>query len=354
MLALAAALVAAGIGIDRIELTYLGLVFAGVVALGAIVVRLAAVPRAVSRTLSAEIVAVGETLRIEAAIVGGAIEFIDHAVDGASDGLDLREIPASTDAAYRSEVTASRRGPQTVGPLRVELLAPLRVARRRVAVGGVDEVIAVPPVVALASVHARGREDGEEPTRHERIGQGTDNLVPRPYLPGDSMRRVHWRASAHHGDLMVREEERETTPTAAVILDLADDAWRADSDFERALSACVSVVARLRIDGFAVDVMAADGSMLGSVDSSEAFDDLLVTCARLDPHGQGEPTMKRADGAGLVVAIGRAPRPAATPATHILLAADPTSIGAETAGWHAAALDDVALSWARALDGGDR
>ena len=139
-----------------------------------------------------------------------------------------------------------------------------------------------------------------------------------------------------------------------MILDLADDAWPADSDFERALSACVSVVARLRTDGFAVDVMAADGSMLGSVDSSEAFDDLLVTCARLDPRGQGEPTMKRADGAGLIVAIGRAPRPAATPATHILLAADPTSIGAETAGWHASALDDVALSWARALDGGDR
>src|SRR5699024_7444271 len=116
----------------------------------------------------------------------------------------------------------------------------------------------------------------------------------------DSMRRVHWRASAHHGDLMVRDEERESTPTALVMLDLATDAWPDAASFDRALSACVSVTHRLRTDGFVVAVEAADGSAIAAVDSRESFDDLRVACATIEPRGQGEVTMRSANDVGAV------------------------------------------------------
>ena len=63
------------------------------------------------------------------------------------------------------------------------------------------------------------------------------------------MRRIHWRATAHRDELMVRQEEQESTPEATVVLDRgvlrfspeAMQAPGADPGFEAAVSACVSV-----------------------------------------------------------------------------------------------------------------
>ncbi|MGO8704332.1 MAG: DUF58 domain-containing protein [Candidatus Brocadiia bacterium] len=41
----------------------------------------------------------------------------------------------------------------------------------------------------------------------------------REYHPGDSLRRVHWRASAHRGELHVREVERERFAPTLILLD---------------------------------------------------------------------------------------------------------------------------------------
>lgn len=41
----------------------------------------------------------------------------------------------------------------------------------------------------------------------------------REYHPGDSLRRVHWRASAHRGELHVREFEREHFAPTLILLD---------------------------------------------------------------------------------------------------------------------------------------
>ena len=39
------------------------------------------------------------------------------------------------------------------------------------------------------------------------------------YLPGDAMKRLHWKATAHRGQLMVRQEEQQINPRAGVFLD---------------------------------------------------------------------------------------------------------------------------------------
>lgn len=350
MLLLGAAFIGTGAAFDRVELTFVGAVFVLTLVLGMITVLLVRVPRTISRDIGAEIVAVGDPLPVTTAIHGGTVEFIDGAADRASDGLERSDERSHNDDTFLCTMTAHRRGLHRVGPLRVRLVSPLRAARRAVDVGPSSEVIAVPPVVALATLHARGLEDGDQPSMRERIGQGADNLIPRPYVPGDSMRRVHWRASAHHGDLMVRDEERESTPTALVMLDMDREAWPHGETFDLALSACVSATARLRADGFVVDVEAADGSPIAAVDSRATFDDLRVACAVLEPRGQGSVTMRSASDAGAVVMIGRASRPAATPAPHILLTPESVPPAASTSGWRVAVLDDVARAWTAALD----
>ncbi len=42
----------------------------------------------------------------------------------------------------------------------------------------------------------------------------------REYLPGDRQRQVHWRASARHGELVVKESEEPQAPVLHLVLDM--------------------------------------------------------------------------------------------------------------------------------------
>ena len=57
----------------------------------------------------------------------------------------------------------------------------------------------------------------------------------RPYQPGDSRRRVHWSATAHAGELMVREMERPSAEPITLTVLLPPDPQEADRVAERAL-----------------------------------------------------------------------------------------------------------------------
>jgi uncharacterized protein (DUF58 family) len=64
----------------------------------------------------------------------------------------------------------------------------------------------------------------------------------RPYRPGDSRRQVHWRASAHSGELMVRELEGPSTEPITVQVDLPVNSDEAERVAERALGTVVRLL----------------------------------------------------------------------------------------------------------------
>jgi uncharacterized protein (DUF58 family) len=45
-------------------------------------------------------------------------------------------------------------------------------------------------------------------------------MAVRPYAPGDSFNRIHWRSTARHGEIQVKEFELEQTADAWIFLDL--------------------------------------------------------------------------------------------------------------------------------------
>ena len=57
-------------------------------------------------------------------------------------------------------------------------------------------------------------------------GQGSSDVLVRPYRSGDELRRVHWRSTARHDELMVRLEERPWRGGITVLLDRRDAAHR--------------------------------------------------------------------------------------------------------------------------------
>jgi uncharacterized protein (DUF58 family) len=76
----------------------------------------------------------------------------------------------------------------------------------------------------------------------QQRGRGTDFYRIRPYEAFESSRHVDWRATAHTGELQVREYARDQDQIVTVFLDLEtdDSAW-----FERAIDCCAFLAWRL-------------------------------------------------------------------------------------------------------------
>jgi uncharacterized protein (DUF58 family) len=66
----------------------------------------------------------------------------------------------------------------------------------------------------------------------------------RPYTPGDSRRQVHWRATAHSGELMVRERERPSAEPVTLKVVLPADPSEAERVAERAIGTVVQLLDR--------------------------------------------------------------------------------------------------------------
>ncbi len=269
-----------------IELMYIGCLLIALLIVGFAVLHLGRRFGETERVLRPDVVPVGSETHVRARVSMrsvtplGAIRWADRLPDalegahGDASGSVTRSVgSASTgidqplDIAYTAR--AVRRGVWSIGPVTLRTVDPFGLVRRIHTPAGETRIVAVPAVVPLPHVAiSAGEAGGSLHASSDQLGQGADNLIARPYAPGDSMRRIHWRATAHRDTLMVRQEEQESTPAATVLLDLGAPRWDlsarddtgVDPAFESALSTCVSVVLRFARDGYQVDVIDTDGT----------------------------------------------------------------------------------------------
>ncbi len=77
----------------------------------------------------------------------------------------------------------------------------------------------------------------------------------RPYAPGDSMNRIHWKSTARHGEIQVKEFDLEQTADAWIVLDLQRSIQTGrgdDSTVEAAVRAAASTADKALQEGRAV------------------------------------------------------------------------------------------------------
>ena len=86
------------------------------------------------------------------------------------------------------------------------------------------------------------RSDGRP--SHRRTERSGDLRAPRPYRPGDAPNRVHWPASAHTGELMVRETEAPPAEPVEVTVTLPADPEMAERVAGDALATVVALLGR--------------------------------------------------------------------------------------------------------------
>ena len=118
----------------------------------------------------------------------------------------------------------------------------------------------VAPVAAGSRMAADGETHG---ARAMASDLGDDFLTLREYELGDDLRRVHWRATARTGELMIRQNEARWRSRAVLLLDVRPGAYD-DASFEVAVEATASVVARLVRLRRRVEVITSAGELLGT------------------------------------------------------------------------------------------
>ncbi|MGO4594146.1 DUF58 domain-containing protein [Leifsonia sp. 2TAF2] len=242
----------------------------------------------------------------------------------------------------RQDVVPERRGAHPVGPLIVSRTDPFGIAYAEYAVGQPRQLLVTPRVVTLP----RGELDvaHSEGTEHELLRHSipsADELIAREYRPGDPLRRVHWRATARHDQLMVRQEEQRSNPEAWMLMDtrpLPLHTDGVDEEFETLVDLVASIGVHLLDEGFSVSVVETGhrqlsgrsgagrtgtmGAMTATYDVGSADRMLLADLAAVESSTDVREDAVAELGAGLR----RAGRP--VPVFAVLAGAAPTELGA--------------------------
>ena len=160
-------------------------------------------------------------------------------------------------------VRSELRGVFEVGPLRVRLSDPFGLVVLDRTFASTSSLVVTPRVVPLPAVPLSGAWSGAGDNRPRAFASGSaEDVTVREYRHGDDLRRVHWRSSAHAGELMVRREEQPWQSRATVFLDNRAAAHRgqgAASSLEHAVSLAASVAVHLAQRGFMVRLVTAGG-----------------------------------------------------------------------------------------------
>jgi uncharacterized protein (DUF58 family) len=139
---------------------------------------------------------------------------------GSSPRFVVDALPGGSSAALGYRVQGTRRGRHVLGPLRLRLVDPFGLVERSTVGTDTAVLVVVPRVRPLGPGGlAAGHGGGGEGAQRSIAVHGEDDVSTREYRHGDDLRKVHWRATARTGELMVRLEERPWRAQATLMLD---------------------------------------------------------------------------------------------------------------------------------------
>lgn len=120
------------------------------------------------------------------------------------------------------QIRLPERGRHRVGPLTVSTAFPFGFVRHTVTLAAEQELIVYPRLGRLSAQWQRSRVTVERGVRRaKQTGRAPgDMFAVREWQAGDSSRWIHWRKSARHGELIVKQFERQGDHQVAVLLDL--------------------------------------------------------------------------------------------------------------------------------------
>ncbi|WP_027853356.1 DUF58 domain-containing protein [Marinobacterium litorale] len=148
---------------------------------------------------------------------------------------------------FQYSITCERRGIHTIGPLQVSSEFPLALMRVSLPLtDSLTEIRVLPSTFPIQGLMLAGQTGF--PTDSHQVGpasRGQDTFAGvRDYRRGDSMRHIHWRASARRGEWVVREYEQIENAELVIVLN-ADPGANPGSGRESCFEYAVRIAASL-------------------------------------------------------------------------------------------------------------
>ncbi len=114
-----------------------------------------------------------------------------------------------------------RRGLYTLGPTHLRCGDPFGIYTLTMTDQHASTILVTPPVLPLSHLKIpAGGWSGDERHRRGYVERNISDSGLRNYVAGDSLRRVHWHASAHFDTLIVRQLEAATSRDWWIYVDL--------------------------------------------------------------------------------------------------------------------------------------
>ncbi|MFX0537364.1 DUF58 domain-containing protein [Ornithinimicrobium sp. Y1847] len=185
-------------------------------------------------------------------------------------------------------IRSRHRGAYPLGPVVLRQRDPFGLTFLTLRLSSRSEVLVLPRLHALGEGRVRGTSRGSEGEMPQMVAlHGEDDVSIRTWRDGDELRRVHWPATAHRGELMVRQEDRPARRRALLILDSRASAHPGTgirTSYEWAVSALASVARHLAADGFVVHLLTDATLRDGTADHPVDIDQTLTSLARVQPE----------------------------------------------------------------------
>jgi uncharacterized protein (DUF58 family) len=266
-------------------------------------------------------------------------------------------LPPRGEASLDYSAFPRARGPVRFGDLHVRAAGPLGLAARQWRVPLSREAHVYPDLRGIARLGGPGAAGpGRARLRGLREGREFDSL--RPYLPGDDLRAVDWKATARRGSPIVREWQPERNQTVWLLLDcgrhlaarLRDGRTKLDHAVDAGLALARAAAARgdrtgAVLFGAEVDrVVPPGGGRLQLGPLAEAFHLALARTEESDYAGAFDAVEARQRRRALVIAF----TDLADPDTSALLLARAARMRARHLVLVAAVADSEVLDAARA------
>lgn len=169
------------------------------------------------RQRTGSILVVGDALEEEFLIANHSaaaavwVEFADESDLPGYEPNRVVALVANGMSKWRTAAVCRRRGVYRLGPHHMRTADPLHFFSVTIAADERDSVLVYPRIVELQPfLLPRGYSPGDFRSRRPQWGSVPATSV-RAWSPDDDMRYIHWPATAHRAEIMVRELEQEPT-----------------------------------------------------------------------------------------------------------------------------------------------
>lgn len=131
-------------------------------------------------------------------------------------------VPAGGSGSVSYDVRGEERGGAVVGDVHVRALGPLGLVWRQWRLSRADEIQVRPGLLEvkryrLLALRHRLHDMGVHRTAVRGEGRSFESL--REYVRGDDPRKIDWKATARHGEVIVREYEAERSQSVLLAVD---------------------------------------------------------------------------------------------------------------------------------------